>query len=192
MRWIQMFLGCDSKLDMVLKTPRISEWVVLKRFVNRGSWSSGLPKRNEAKTGADTTAAGPLFQQRPYPSPGAVLRANAANQIPKEWPWVEASTNTTKTAGQFLPPPFGNQRLVFPEMLLPSCQNLFVNMFLYYLFVASFANKWTFLLWWTLLQWSLYPWSLSRVLLDNCMELKYQTLQNNNLNYGTQRSAPPT
>lgn len=44
----------------------------------RGSWSTGLPKRNEAKTGADTTAAGPLFQQRPYPSPGAVLRANAA------------------------------------------------------------------------------------------------------------------
>ncbi|XP_071657407.1 polyglutamine-binding protein 1 [Patagioenas fasciata] len=43
----------------------------------RGTWSSGLPKRNEAKTGADTTAAGPLFQQRPYPSPGAVLRANA-------------------------------------------------------------------------------------------------------------------
>ncbi|XP_061702294.1 polyglutamine-binding protein 1 [Syngnathoides biaculeatus] len=50
----------------------------------RGSWSSGLPKRNEAKTGADTTAAGPLFQQRPYPSPGAVLRANAANQFVKE------------------------------------------------------------------------------------------------------------
>ncbi|KAM6981878.1 polyglutamine-binding protein 1 [Tautogolabrus adspersus] len=50
----------------------------------RGTWSTGLPKRNEAKTGADTTAAGPLFQQRPYPSPGAVLRANAANQIPKE------------------------------------------------------------------------------------------------------------
>ncbi len=45
----------------------------------RGSWSTGLPKRNEAKTGADTTAAGPLFQQRPYPSPGAVLRANAEN-----------------------------------------------------------------------------------------------------------------
>ncbi|KAM4609683.1 polyglutamine-binding protein 1 [Polymixia lowei] len=50
----------------------------------RGTWSTGLPKRNEAKTGADTTAAGPLFQQRPYPSPGAVLRANAANQPPKE------------------------------------------------------------------------------------------------------------
>ncbi|XP_074089067.1 polyglutamine-binding protein 1-like [Macrotis lagotis] len=43
----------------------------------RGTWSTGLPKKNEAKTGADTTAAGPLFQQRPYPSPGAVLRANA-------------------------------------------------------------------------------------------------------------------
>ncbi|XP_030826137.1 polyglutamine-binding protein 1 [Camarhynchus parvulus] len=43
----------------------------------RGTWSTGLPKRNEAKTGADTTAAGPLFQQRPYPSPGAVLRSNA-------------------------------------------------------------------------------------------------------------------
>uniref|UniRef100_A0A3B1IHN9 Polyglutamine-binding protein 1 n=1 Tax=Astyanax mexicanus TaxID=7994 RepID=A0A3B1IHN9_ASTMX len=48
--------------------------------VYRGSWSTGLPKRNEAKTGADTTAAGPLFQQRPYPSPGAVLRANLKQQ----------------------------------------------------------------------------------------------------------------
>ena len=25
---------------------------------------------------ADTTASGPLFQQRPYPAPGSVLRAN--------------------------------------------------------------------------------------------------------------------
>ncbi|CAM9640859.1 unnamed protein product [Rangifer tarandus platyrhynchus] len=58
----------------------------------RGTWSTGLPKRNEAKTDADTTAAGPLFQQRPYPSPGAVLRANA-----------EASPN--QTAGLNLPPP---------------------------------------------------------------------------------------
>uniref|UniRef100_A0A8C7PCD1 Polyglutamine binding protein 1 n=1 Tax=Oncorhynchus mykiss TaxID=8022 RepID=A0A8C7PCD1_ONCMY len=48
----------------------------------KGNWSTGLPKRNEAKTGADTTASGPLFQQRPYPSPGAVLRANAANNKP--------------------------------------------------------------------------------------------------------------
>ncbi|XP_038067792.1 polyglutamine-binding protein 1-like [Patiria miniata] len=43
----------------------------------RGNWSSGLPKTNEAKTGVDTTANGPLFQMRPYPNPGAVLRANA-------------------------------------------------------------------------------------------------------------------
>ncbi|XP_023693345.1 polyglutamine-binding protein 1 [Paramormyrops kingsleyae] len=50
----------------------------------RGTWSTGLPKRNEAKTGADTTAAGPLFQQRPYPSPGAVLRANAELTKAKE------------------------------------------------------------------------------------------------------------
>lgn len=77
---------------MVLRTPRMPvccgwrpQFQLIQTFyVNRGSWSSGLPKRNEAKTGADTTAAGPLFQQRPYPSPGAVLRANAANQIPKE------------------------------------------------------------------------------------------------------------
>jgi len=42
----------------------------------RGSWSSGLETRDSAKTGADVTASGPLFQQRPYPSPGAVLRMN--------------------------------------------------------------------------------------------------------------------
>ncbi|XP_071817440.1 polyglutamine-binding protein 1-like [Apostichopus japonicus] len=46
--------------------------------VPRGTWSTGLPKTNEAKTGVDSTATGPLFQMRPYPSPGAVLRANAA------------------------------------------------------------------------------------------------------------------
>ncbi|KAF2361766.1 hypothetical protein FHG87_007482 [Trinorchestia longiramus] len=44
----------------------------------RGTWSSGLPDRTEAKTGVDTTAGGQLFQQRPYPSPGAVLRVNAS------------------------------------------------------------------------------------------------------------------
>ncbi|KAK6176244.1 hypothetical protein SNE40_014562 [Patella caerulea] len=42
----------------------------------RGTWSSGLDQRGSAKTGVDATASGPLFQQRPYPSPGAVLRAN--------------------------------------------------------------------------------------------------------------------
>lgn len=46
--------------------------------VPRGTWSTGLPKTNEAKTGVDSTATGPLFQMRPYPSPGAVLRANAS------------------------------------------------------------------------------------------------------------------
>ncbi|KAL7633789.1 UNVERIFIED_CONTAM: hypothetical protein RMT77_015744 [Armadillidium vulgare] len=44
----------------------------------RGTWASGLPDKNEAKTGVDSTATGPLFQMRPYPNPGAVLRANAA------------------------------------------------------------------------------------------------------------------
>ncbi|XP_063238086.1 polyglutamine-binding protein 1 [Bacillus rossius redtenbacheri] len=48
----------------------------------RGTWSTGLGKKNEAKTGADTTAAGPLYQMRPYPNPGAVLRANAKTGKP--------------------------------------------------------------------------------------------------------------
>ncbi|KAG5672176.1 hypothetical protein PVAND_002326 [Polypedilum vanderplanki] len=39
----------------------------------RGKWSSGL--NQEEKGAADSTASGPLFQQRPYPSPGDVLRA---------------------------------------------------------------------------------------------------------------------
>ncbi|KAJ1530794.1 hypothetical protein ONE63_005644 [Megalurothrips usitatus] len=42
----------------------------------RGTWSSGLQQQNEAKTGVDVTASGPLYQMRPYPSPGAILRAN--------------------------------------------------------------------------------------------------------------------
>lgn len=49
--------------------------------VPRGSWSSGLESVSNtpsAKTGADVTASGPLFQQRPYPNPGEILRANAA------------------------------------------------------------------------------------------------------------------
>ena len=41
---------------------------------SRGTWSTGLIQQG-AKA-ADSTAAGPLFQQRPYPSPGDVLRAN--------------------------------------------------------------------------------------------------------------------
>lgn len=45
----------------------------------RGTWKSGLGGE-DAKTGVDTTANGPLFQQRPYPSPGDVLRANKSQQ----------------------------------------------------------------------------------------------------------------
>lgn len=48
--------------------------------VPRGGWTAGLEgvsgSAPSAKTGADVTASGPLFQQRPYPSPGDVLRAN--------------------------------------------------------------------------------------------------------------------
>ena len=44
--------------------------------LHRGTWSTGLDRRGEAKTGVDTTANGPLFQMRPYPSPGDILRAN--------------------------------------------------------------------------------------------------------------------
>nr|CAG4641058.1 EOG090X0A6P [Eulimnadia texana] len=45
--------------------------------IPRGTWSTGLQQGSDAKTGVDSTASGPLFQMRPYPSPGAVLRANA-------------------------------------------------------------------------------------------------------------------
>ncbi|KAJ7525371.1 hypothetical protein O6H91_17G047300 [Diphasiastrum complanatum] len=41
----------------------------------RGGWGVGL--KGVQPRAADTTATGPLFQQRPYPSPGAVLRRNA-------------------------------------------------------------------------------------------------------------------
>ena len=40
----------------------------------RGGWGVGLV--GSQPRAADTTAGGPLFQQRPYPSPGAILRAN--------------------------------------------------------------------------------------------------------------------
>ncbi|KAL3700471.1 hypothetical protein R1sor_018493 [Riccia sorocarpa] len=41
----------------------------------RGGWGVGL--KSQLPRAADTTATGSLFQQRPYPSPGAVLRRNA-------------------------------------------------------------------------------------------------------------------
>ncbi|KAI6242182.1 WW domain-containing protein [Aphelenchoides fujianensis] len=40
--------------------------------VAQGGWASGLV--SEAKTGVDDTATGPLFQQRPYPAPGSIMR----------------------------------------------------------------------------------------------------------------------
>lgn len=44
--------------------------------ISRGTWSSGLVDETDQKSGVDTTANGPLFQQRPYPSPGDILRRN--------------------------------------------------------------------------------------------------------------------
>merc|ERR1719195_2432395 len=45
--------------------------------VPRGSWSTGLTEES-GRRGVDSTASGPIFQQRPYPSPGDIMRANAA------------------------------------------------------------------------------------------------------------------
>ncbi|KAI6651774.1 hypothetical protein LOD99_5021 [Oopsacas minuta] len=43
--------------------------------IPRGSWSTGLPTKGQGRGGAaDETASGPLFQMRPYPNPGAVLK----------------------------------------------------------------------------------------------------------------------
>lgn len=47
--------------------------------IPRGKWSAGLDRETE-KIAVDSTASGPLFQQRPFPSPGAVLLANASQQ----------------------------------------------------------------------------------------------------------------
>lgn len=43
----------------------------------KGSWSTGLA----SSRAADPTASGPLFQQRPLPSPGAVLSKNAGSAL---------------------------------------------------------------------------------------------------------------
>lgn len=46
--------------------------------VPRGGWSSsGVSYWETGTKAADTTAGGPLFQQRPYPSPGTILRKQA-------------------------------------------------------------------------------------------------------------------
>ncbi|XP_062166602.1 uncharacterized protein LOC133872942 isoform X2 [Alnus glutinosa] len=56
----------------------------------RGGWVVGL--KGVQPRAADTTATGPLFQQRPYPSPGAVLRKNA-----------EIASLTKKSSSHFAP-----------------------------------------------------------------------------------------
>lgn len=42
--------------------------------IPRGKWSDGLEQENK-KGGVDSTVSGTAFQQRPYPSPGAILAA---------------------------------------------------------------------------------------------------------------------
>ncbi|KAF8390042.1 hypothetical protein HHK36_024563 [Tetracentron sinense] len=56
----------------------------------RGGWVVGL--KGVQPRAADTTATGPLFQQRPYPSPGAVLRKNA-----------EVASQTKRPSSHFAP-----------------------------------------------------------------------------------------
>ncbi|KAL1820238.1 hypothetical protein ACET3Z_015107 [Daucus carota] len=56
----------------------------------RGGWVVGL--KGVQPRAADTTATGPLFQQRPYPSPGAVLRKNA-----------EVASQNKKPSSKFAP-----------------------------------------------------------------------------------------
>ncbi|XP_022742237.1 uncharacterized protein LOC111293657 isoform X3 [Durio zibethinus] len=56
----------------------------------RGGWIVGL--KGVQPRAADTTATGPLFQQRPYPSPGAVLRKNA-----------EIASHTKKSSSHWTP-----------------------------------------------------------------------------------------
>ena len=66
-----------------IDSPLITTITITITFIScRGKWSTGLEGRGEAKTGVDVTASGPLFQQRPYPSPGAILKMN--KQIDKE------------------------------------------------------------------------------------------------------------
>ena len=71
--FVTVFNKWHGRLSQQLPSSE-SIWIVF--WVFRGNWSTGLETRDSAKTGADVTAAGPLFQQRPYPSPGAVLRMN--------------------------------------------------------------------------------------------------------------------
>lgn len=49
---------------------------MLFNLFNRGKWSAGLESESQ-KTGVDSSVSGTMFQMRPYPSPGAILQANA-------------------------------------------------------------------------------------------------------------------
>ena len=70
MQHSQMKFSCNVKISSVV-------YCINHHFSSsRGKWSTGLEGHGEAKTGVDVTASGPLFQQRPYPSPGAILRMN--------------------------------------------------------------------------------------------------------------------
>jgi len=53
--------------------------------VERGSWSTGL--KADTKTGVDTTANGPLFQQRPYPSPGDISTCQIPSSDVENYFW---------------------------------------------------------------------------------------------------------
>jgi len=64
--------------EIALRMMSLTRWTqVLTQMLHgvAGTWVVGL--KGVQPRAADTTAAGPLFQQRPYPSPGAVLRKNA-------------------------------------------------------------------------------------------------------------------
>ena len=68
---------------MLCQMLSFQEYTLILYFLcvfNRGTWSTGLKEDSEVKTGVDTTANGPLFQQRPYPSPGDILRRNKKQQ----------------------------------------------------------------------------------------------------------------
>jgi polyglutamine-binding protein 1 len=77
-------LGGDKKNSFKSKRARMAAEGALDPMdpaaydesVPRGTWTTGLVQ--QGTKAADTTASGPLFQQRPYPSPGDVMRANKA------------------------------------------------------------------------------------------------------------------
>ena len=78
----QSGLSLLSLLLLLICTTRLltSECVMIEVSLLNFTYESilGLPDQSTAKSGVDSTASGPLFQQRPYPNPGAILRANAA------------------------------------------------------------------------------------------------------------------